>query len=66
MPLRRKMIGEIAGPERLARAMSFDYATSTGTRMIGPLMGGVLYQAIGMGGVFMVAAAFYAISLALE
>ena len=65
MPLRRKMIGEIAGPERLARAMSLDYATSTGTRMIGPLIGGVLYQAIGMGGVFVVAAVFYAVSLVL-
>ena len=65
MPLRRKMIGEIAGPERLARAMSFDYATSNGTRMIGPLIGGVLYQVIGMGGVFVVAVVLYAVSLVL-
>lgn len=65
MPLRRKMVGEIAGPDRLARAMSIDYATSNGTRMLGPLFGGVTYQAVGMTGVFAISAALYAVSLAL-
>ena len=65
MPLRRKMIGDIAGEDRLARAMSFEYATSTGTRMVGPLLGGVIYQTIGMGGIFLVALALYVASLGL-
>ncbi len=65
MPFRRKMIGEIAGPDRLARAMSFDYATSNGTRMLGPLIGGVLYQSIGMGGVFALSTCLYVASLAI-
>ncbi len=65
MPFRRKMIGEIAGEARLARAMAFDYATSNGTRMIGPLIGGVLYQTIGMGGVFALGIVLYAISLGI-
>lgn len=65
MPFRRKMIGEIAGPTRLARAMAFDYATSNGTRMIGPLIGGVLYQTIGMGGVFAVGTVLYTLSLGI-
>ena len=63
LPLRRKMIGEIAGPDRLARAMSYDYATSNGTRLFGPLIGGVIYQGVGMGGVLATGLALYLISL---
>ena len=62
MPLRRKMVGEIAGPDRLARAMSLDYATSNGTRLFGPLLGGVIYQAVGMTGVLGIGILLYAIS----
>ncbi|MEM7188445.1 MAG: MFS transporter [Pseudomonadota bacterium] len=65
-PLRRKMIGEIAGPERLAKAMSFDYATSNGTRMLGPVLGGVLYETVGMGGVFAIGLGLYVSSLILS
>ena len=65
MTLRRKLIGEIAGPGRLAQAMSFDYATSNGTRMLGPLLGGVLFEVIGMSGVFSGALALYLISIAM-
>ena len=65
MPLRRKMIGEIAGPDRLARAMSWDYATSNGTRMLGPLIGGVIYEGVGMGGVFVLGTLLYALSIVL-
>ncbi len=63
MPLRRKMIGEIAGPDRLAAAMSWDYATSNGTRLFGPLIGGFVYQSIGVDGVLGIGLAFYAISI---
>ena len=65
MPLRRKMIGEIAGPSRLAQAMSWDYATSNGTRMMGPLIGGVLYETIGMSGVFGLSVGLYIVALIL-
>ena len=64
-PLRRKLIGDIAGMERLSRAMSIDTATSNGTRMLGPLLGGLIYQAMGPVGIFMLGALFYAVSLAL-
>lgn len=65
MPLRRKMIGEIAGDDRLARAMSYDYATSNGTRLFGPLIGGVVYQTIGMDGVLVIGLALYILSAVL-
>lgn len=63
MTLRRKIIGEIAGPGRLAQAMSWDYATSNGTRMLGPLFGGLLYETAGMTGVLALAVALYAVSV---
>ncbi len=47
MPLRRRILGEIAGPERLTLAMGLDAATNNITRMFGPLFGGLLYQFVG-------------------
>lgn len=63
MPIRRKILGQIAGEDRLARAMSWDYATSNGTRMVGPLIGGVLYQGIGMDGVLVIVLVHYLAAL---
>ena len=64
-PLRRKLIGEIAGLERIGRAMATDTATSNGSRLIGPLLGGVVYQWIGGAGIFAIAAGLYALALFL-
>lgn len=52
MTLRRRLIGDVAGAERIAPAMSLDSATNNATRMIGPLVGGALYQWLGLSGVF--------------
>jgi MFS family permease len=58
-PVRRIMLGEIAGVARLSRAMALESATSNATRMIGPALGGVLIQMIGLYGVFALEAALY-------
>lgn len=60
MPLRRRIVGDVAGRERLAPAMSFDSATNNATRMVGPLIGGLLYQTIGAGGAFALSATLFA------
>ena len=65
MPVRRRMIGDVAGAERIAAGMSLDSATSNAMRLIGPLFGGLLYQWLGLGGAFGLAAALYAICLIL-
>ena len=65
MPVRRRLIGDAAGPERIAAGMSLDSATSNATRMIGPLFGGLLYQWLGLGGAFGLAAGLYVLCLAL-
>jgi MFS family permease len=58
-PVRRIMLGEIAGVERLSRAMALESATSNATRMIGPALGGVLIQTIGLWGVYALGAILY-------
>jgi MFS family permease len=63
MPLRRRMMGDIAGSERLVTALSFDSATNNSTRMLGPLLGGILYQNFGASGAFALTASCYAVGL---
>jgi MFS family permease len=58
-PVRRIMLGEIAGVARLSRAMALESATSNATRMIGPALGGVLIQMIGLYGVYALGALLY-------
>lgn len=58
-PVRRTLIGDIAGPARVSRAMSIDILAGSGTRMIGPLIGGVLYQTIGLDGALLLSSALY-------
>lgn len=41
-PVRRVVLGEIAGPARIGVAMGFDLVTRSATRMIGPAAGGML------------------------
>ena len=65
MPVRRRMIGDVAGAKRIAAGMSLDSATSNAMRLIGPLFGGLLYQWLGLGGAFGLAAALYALCLML-
>ena len=64
MPVRRRLIGDVAGPERIAAGMSLDSATSNAMRLVGPLLGGLLYQWLGLGGAFGLVAALYALCLA--
>ena len=65
MPLRRRMLGDIAGTERLAPAMGIDSATGNGTRALGPLLGGMLYQSLGAGGAFALSTFFYGATVVL-
>ena len=66
MPVRRRILGDAAGKDRLVPAMSLDSATSNATRMLGPLLGGVLYQWLGTGGAFALCAALSFVALALS
>ena len=56
MSTRRRMVGEVAGPQRIVHAVALDSATSAGTRMIGPLLGGLAFEWLNMKGAYTVTA----------
>jgi len=64
-PVRRTMLCEIAGPAQLGRAMAMEAATSNATRMLGPALGGFLFQFVGLHGVFFLGTALYAAGVLL-
>ena len=61
-PVRRTMLGEIAGAPRLSRAMALESATSNATRMVGPVLGGILMETLGLAGVYVLGAVVYALA----
>ena len=64
-PVRRRLLGEFAGPERIGSAMGFDSVTRTATRILGPLLGGALLQFVGLHGAFILAGAVYLVTVLL-
>ncbi|MDA9976058.1 MFS transporter [Alphaproteobacteria bacterium] len=66
-PVRRTLIGEFAGAERLGTGISLDSATNNITRMIGPLAGGIVYGLVGLKGAFIVSgvAHFFCVLIAV-
>lgn len=59
-PVRRTILGEIAGQKRIGAALSLDSASNNATRMIGPIIGGILIETVGLHGAYFMAAGFYA------
>ncbi len=64
-PVRRALMAEIAGMDRVGRAMGLDLTANNATRIIGPAAGGLIYEALGIGGVYMVAMAVYLMGVVL-
>jgi MFS family permease len=64
-PVRRTMIGEVVGPERMSAAMSIDVGANNASRMLGPIVGGILLATVGIGGAFMVSVAGYLVAVAV-
>ena len=62
-PVRRLMMGEVVGPERMGEAMSLDVGSSNASRMLGPTVGGLVLAALGIEGTFVLGAALYAVAL---
>ena len=59
MPLRRGLMGDIAGHGRMVHAMSVDAVGSNGFRLAGPILGGVLIAYGGLTAVLVCAALLY-------
>ena len=63
-PLRRMMMGEAVGRDRMGIAMAFDVGAGNAARMVGPTIGGLLLVGIGIEGALLLGAALYAVSIA--
>lgn len=63
-PVRRMMIGNIVGADRMGSAISIDVGISNASRVLGPLVAGALLARYGIASVFWLGVAAYATSLA--
>jgi MFS family permease len=64
MSLRRIMIGEVVGADRMANAMALDIGANNASRMIGPAIGGVLLATAGIAYAFLLSVALYLVAIA--
>lgn len=62
-PVRRMMIGDAVGSERIGAALSVDTATNNGSRVLGPMLSGLLLAEYGITSVFWFSLALYAPAL---
>jgi MFS family permease len=62
-PVRRTMIGEVVGAERMSAAMSIDVGANNASQIVGPALGGVLLANVGIGGTFTVSVLCYLVAL---
>jgi len=62
-PVRRVMMGEVVGREKVGTAMSLDVGASNATRMIGPALGGFLLAGTGIQGAFILSVLMYGTAL---
>ncbi len=63
-PLRRMMMGEVMGHDRMATAMALDVGASNASRMVGPTVGGLLLAGVGIEGAFLLSVVMYATAIA--
>lgn len=65
MATRRRMVGESAGPQLVARAVAVDSLTGACTRGVGPVIGSLAYAWLGVAGGYALSATFYLAAAAL-
>lgn len=64
-PVRRAMMAEIAGVERVGRAMSLDLTANNATRILGPALGGLVYETLGISGVYLASLGVFLVCIVL-
>ena len=62
-PVRRVMIGEVVGRDRMGIAMSLDVGASNASRMVGPVVAGFLLVGTGIQGAFILSVLMYGTAL---
>src|SRR5262245_22747922 len=64
MSVRRIMIGEVVGAERMANAMALDIGANNASRMIGPAVGGILLATAGIASAYILSVGLYLVAIA--
>jgi len=62
-PVRRVMIGEVVGPDRMGSAMAIDVGANNASQMLGPTVGGLVLSSSGVSGAFSISVACYALAV---
>ncbi len=62
-PLRRTMMGDSVGRERMPTAMAIDVLAQNASRMVGPTLGGVVLVIGGIEGTFLLSAGLYLLAV---
>lgn len=62
-PVRRTMLGDVVGHDRMGPAMSLDVASNNASRILGPMLAGALLAQYGTASVFWPGVALYTASL---
>ena len=57
------MIGEAVGAAQMGKAMSLDAGANNASRMVGPMIGGLLLAGVGIDGVFTFSVVLYAVAV---
>ncbi|MFO1352132.1 MAG: MFS transporter [Gammaproteobacteria bacterium] len=61
LPVRRTLIGETVDAHGVGTALSLDAVTNNGTRMLGPLLGGLILEILGLDGAYFLSLTLYAL-----
>ncbi len=62
LPSRRSYIYEMVGPRRVVNAMALDHVGMDGAKMVGPILGGLLWPVIGAGGCLLILSGGYLVN----
>jgi MFS family permease len=63
LAVRRRMIGEAVPRDRIGVAVALDSLTNSIARVVGPLCGGAVFEILGLGGAYLIAAGLYLTAL---
>jgi MFS family permease len=59
LAVRRRMLGEVVAADRISAAVALDSLTNSIARVLGPLCGGAMFEALGLGGAYLLSAGLY-------
>jgi MFS family permease len=65
MPSRRSLVYDLVGPQQVVSAMSLETVSNTVGKFLGPLVGGLMIEMTGFGGVYGLLTAAYLLALGL-